>query len=217
VSPDTAALAAQINQRAADAARFVVAIAGPPGAGKSTLAEALLAALDAAAPDSAALVPMDGFHLDNAVLEARGLLARKGAPETFDLTGFAAMLARIREGDAPVAVPVFDRGLDLARAGARIVEPGTRIVLVEGNYLLLDEPGWRDFADLFDLTLFLSVGEEELRRRLLGRWRDHGLDAEAAQERAERNDMPNALRILRASRRPDLLWAPDCRTSLPDP
>ena len=132
-----AALAADLLARSAGRGRYLVAIAGPPGAGKSTLAEALLAALEAAAPGRAALVPMDGYHLDNAVLAERGLLARKGAPETFDVDGLARDLARIRAGGRAVAVPVFDRRLDLARAAARIILPGQELVLVEGNYLLL--------------------------------------------------------------------------------
>ena len=109
--------------RAAGRARYVFAIAGAPGSGKSTLAETLLAALEAEAPGAAALMPMDGFHLDNAVLDARGLRARKGAPETFDVDGLSVALDRVRAADRPVAVPVFDRVLDLARAGAVVIAP----------------------------------------------------------------------------------------------
>jgi pantothenate kinase len=212
VTDALAALAASILERAGGSARFLVGIAGPPGAGKSTQAEALLAALNDRAPGTSALVPMDGFHLDNAVLSARGLLARKGAPETFDVDGFAATLGRIRAADAPVAVPVFDRDLDLARAGARCIDLAARVVLVEGNYLLLDEPPWRALAEHFDLTLFLSVDEAELYRRLLARWRGYGLDPVAAEARADGNDMANARRILAARGRPDLIWHPDFTT-----
>jgi pantothenate kinase len=204
---EAAALAATILERAAASARFHVANAGPPRAGKSTLYEAQLAAREAAAPGRAALVPMDGFHYDDAVLEARGLLARKGAPETFDVDGFAAMLARIRAGGREVAVPVFDRNLELSRAGARIVGPEAGIVVVEGNYLLLDEAPWRDLAGSFDFTVFLDVPEAELRRRLVERWLGYGFDPAAARLKAEGNDLANAARVLRARRTPDLVWS----------
>jgi pantothenate kinase len=200
------ALAADLLDRAQGRGRFVVAIAGPPGAGKSTFAEALLARLEAAAPGRAALVPMDGYHFDNAVLAARGLLARKGAPETFDVDALARDLQRIREGGPPVAVPVFDRGLDLARAGARVIRPEQELVLVEGNYLLLDAPPWDGLARLFDRTLMLAAPEPVLRRRLVERWLSHGLSPEAALERAEGNDLPNAVLVVGASRPADVVW-----------
>lgn len=210
MSADVAALAADLLARAAGPGRFVLAIAGPPGAGKSTLAAALVAALERASPGIAALVPMDGFHLDNAVLEARGLMARKGAPETFDFDGYRAALGRIRAGEE-VAVPVFERRLDLARAGAAVVGPGHRIVVTEGNYLLLDRPPWSGLAGYFDRTLFVTVPEAELRARLVRRWLDHGLSPEAAVARAEANDLPNARLVLRLRGQADYVW-PDAST-----
>jgi pantothenate kinase len=200
LSGEVEALAAAIRARATGPARFVIAVAGPPGSGKSTLAGALVTALERLEPGSAVLVPMDGFHLDNAVLAARGLLARKGAPETFDVAGYRAALRRIRDGEDEVAVPVFDRGLDLARAGAEVVGARHRIIVTEGNYLLLDRPTWDGLAGLFDHTLFLPVPESVLRARLVQRWLDHGLAPEAAEARAEGNDMVNA-RLVMGSRR----------------
>lgn len=194
-----AALAGTIRDRAG-AGRFIVAIAGPPGAGKSTLAAAVVAALG----PGARLVPMDGFHYDNAVLIARGLLPRKGAPETFDAAGFVALIRRLRTDEAEVAIPVFDRAADLGRAGAEVVRPEDRILIIEGNYLLLDEPPWDALAPLFDLTVALEVAEEELERRLVRRWRDHGLSPEAAEQRARSNDLPNARRMREGSRPADL-------------
>ena len=200
------ALAADLLDRAQGRGRFVFAIAGPPAAGKSTLAEGLLAALEAQAPGLAALVPMDGYHLDNAVLVARGLLARKGAPMTFDVGGLRRDLARIRAGGEDVLVPVFDRRLDLARAGARVVGAAQPIVLVEGNYLLLDRAPWDALGEFFDRTLLIRVPEAELRRRLIARWHEYEVSAEAAIARAEGNDLPNALTVARDSREPDVVW-----------
>ncbi|MBA3324247.1 MAG: nucleoside/nucleotide kinase family protein [Rhodobacteraceae bacterium] len=200
------ALAQDILARAAGRRRYVFAIAGAPGAGKSTLAEALLAAIEAEAPGAAALIPMDGFHLDNAVLDARGLRARKGSPETFDVDGLAAMLARVRAADRPVAAPVFDRDLDLARAGARIIAPEAPVILLEGNYLLLRDPPWDGIAAQFERTLYLDVAEAELERRLVARWLRYGLDAQSARARAEGNDLPNARLVAARSKRADIRW-----------
>lgn len=194
-------LADEIRTRAGDRARFLVAIAGAPGSGKSTLAERLSERLGA----GAAVLPMDGFHLDNATLRARGLFERKGAPETFDAAGLGALLKRVKAGGA-VSVPTFDRAADrVVPGGARIAETA-RIVLVEGNYLLLDAPGWRDLAALFDFKVLISVPEEELERRLVARWRDHGLAPDAARRRARENDLVNARLVHRGSVEPDLIF-----------
>ena len=154
------ALAAEIRLRASGRGRFITALAGAPGAGKSTLAEAVVAALGA----EARVVPMDGFHYDDAVLNARGLRARKGAPETFDVQGFLTLMQRLRAG-GEVAIPVFDRALELSRAAADIVSDAHRLLVVEGNYLLLDEAPWTGLAPYFDLTGFIEVPEAELDRR----------------------------------------------------
>jgi len=177
-------------------ARRLVAIAGPPGAGKSAMAEALTAAL-VERGNAAALLPMDGFHLDNRLLAPRGLLPRKGAPETFDFGGFATMLRRVRT-EPSVILPVFDRERDIAIAGASEVTEETRIVIVEGNYLCLDEAPWHGLAPLWDMSVFVDVPEDELERRLIRRWLRHGLDEEAARARALGNDIPNARRVMAA-------------------
>ncbi len=190
--------------------RTIVAVAGPPGAGKSTLADALVEAMSARLQEGqAALLPMDGYHFDNAVIEPRGLLPRKGTPETFDFEGYRAMLTRLRnEPDTEIAVPIFDRSLDLARAGARIIGADDRIVVTEGNYLLLDEAPWPTLVPLFDITIFLTAPEALLRDRLIDRWLAHKLAREAAERRAEENDMPNARLVLHHSRSPDILFSP---------
>jgi pantothenate kinase len=129
-------LAEVIRQKSAGHGRYIVALAGPPGAGKSTLAAAVVALVP-----GARVVPMDGFHYDDAVLEARGLRSRKGAPETFDVAGFAHLLGRLRAG-GEVAIPVFDRSMELSRAAADVVTDADRVLVVEGNWLLLDEGAW---------------------------------------------------------------------------
>jgi len=173
------------------AARRVVAVAGPPGSGKSTFAERLHAAL--ASRVAAEVLPMDGYHYDDIVLEARGHRPRKGAPHTFDVDGFGAMLARLRADDGrDVAVPVFDRSIEIARAGARIVPAATRLVIAEGNYLLLDDPDWTRLRRYFDATVFLRVPEDELTRRLEARWQGYGMDAAGIRTKLEDNDLPNA-------------------------
>ncbi|MEY9788404.1 pantothenate kinase [Sinorhizobium fredii] len=155
----------EILKRAAGAGRFIVAIAGPPGAGKSTLSESLAEAI-AEAGENVAVLPMDGFHMDNAVLVDKGLLPRKGAPETFDVRAFLSTLDAVRANDGEVLVPVFDRTRELAIASARAIAPVTRIVLVEGNYLLLDELPWSRLDGAFDYSIFIDPGIDVLEQRI---------------------------------------------------
>ena len=202
---EIASIAAAIFKRAAGAQRFVVAIAGPPGSGKSTLAQRLNVVLP---EDASAVVPMDGFHFDDVVLDSRGLRPRKGAPETFDYAGFAALLKRIRAGEPEIAIPVFDRSMELSRAGASIIGSGVKFVLVEGNYLLLDEEPWSALSGLFDFSIFVDVPRGELERRLLERWRGHGKSDEDARAWIASNDLPNIERVLARRRRADLVIGP---------
>lgn len=195
------ALAGRIEALPHNKTRLLIAIAGPPGSGKSTLSEAVVGELVARGHD-AVTMPMDGFHLDNRLLDARGLRARKGAPETFDVTGFLHLIRRLQSEDE-VIYPVFDRSLDVAVAGAGFVGPDIQTVLIEGNYLLLDRPDWRDLAPLWDLSIYLSVPHDVLRARLMERWRTHGYDADASAAKADGNDLPNAQLVA------DHLIAPD--------
>ena len=195
-----AELAVEIRRRAAGVGgRFIVALAGPPGAGKSTLAGAVVAALGS----DARAVPMDGFHFDDAILIARGQRSRKGAPETFDVAGYRHLLTRLR-GEDEVAIPVFDRSLELSRGSADLVSAGHRILVTEGNYLLMDEAPWTGLAAFFDLTVMIDVSEAELDRRLLERWAHFGKTPQEARDWIDGNDMPNIRRVTRGSRGADL-------------
>ena len=181
--------------RAMAGSRLVVALAGPPASGKSTLSEEIAARM------GGAVLPMDGFHLDDRILGPRGLLPRKGAPETFDLGGFARTIAALRDG-TEVVHPIFDRSREIAIAGAGVIPVDCPVVVVEGNWLLLDAPGWREVGP-WDLTLRLEVPDDELRRRLAARWAH--LPPEVAAAKIDGNDMPNARLVREGSRAPDVL------------
>ncbi|MDA3039262.1 MAG: nucleoside/nucleotide kinase family protein [Actinomycetota bacterium] len=200
-------LATEIRNAAATAVdRTIVAIAGPPGAGKSTLVDQLLGTLGESPP--VAILPMDGFHLDNRILELRGQSARRGAPFTFDAAGFVATMGRVRRDDVEVFVPSFDRSADLARAGAIRIGTEHRIVLAEGNYLLLDEAPWSQIRHMADLSVFIDVEAAVLESRLVRRWLDYGLSAAAARRRAEDNDLVNARLVLDRSSPPHYVYRP---------
>ena len=174
--------------------RCLVAIAGAPGSGKSTLAEEVARRLNLQ-KCPALVVPMDGFHLDNTILEGRGHLPRKGAPETFDGEGFLIMIKRLH-ATMEVYAPTFDRTRDIAIAGSVHIPADLPVIIAEGNYLMFDEDPWNDITDIWDLTVRLDVPMEELRGRLIQRWLNQNLSRAAATRRAESNDIPNAKRII---------------------
>lgn len=182
--------------------RRLIALAGPPASGKSTLAEALAARLTETGC-RATVVPMDGFHLDNRILRERALLARKGAPETFDIGGMLRLFKALPDVETAY-FPTFDRSRDIAIAGSGFVSADCESVIVEGNYLLYDAPEWRDLAQLWDLSVKLDVPEDTLRMRLVDRWLTHGLDIDQARRRAEENDLMNARLVASASLQADV-------------
>jgi pantothenate kinase len=149
---------------------------------------------------------MDGYHYDDGVLIARGLRPRKGAPETFDVAGFRHMLVRLKaNADAEIAVPVFDRSLEIARAGARLIPRDIDVLIVEGNYVLLDQPPWSSLAPLFDVTVNIRVSEAVLRQRLHARWESHGVPADEIPAKVEANDLPNGVLVLARSLKSDFV------------
>lgn len=151
--------------------RQVLGITGAPGAGKSTLAAALSETLG----DHAALVGMDGFHLTNAELVRLGRRDRKGAPDTFDLDGYVALLSRLRvQTEGVIYAPVFDRGLEESIGSAVPVPADVPLVITEGNYLLLSEDGWAGVRPLLDQSWYLDVPAQVLQQRLVARRRSYG-------------------------------------------
>jgi pantothenate kinase len=182
------------TRAAASQGRFIAALAGPPAAGKSTLAADLVERLGTGAK----VVPMDGFHYDDAVLLARGARGRKGAPDTFDAQGFFHLLRRLKT-ESEVAIPLFDRALEISRAGADIIGPTDKILIVEGNYLLLNEAPWPDALPHYDLTIWIDVPETDLIARLMHRWAVYGKTDEQARAWIEGNDLPNIRRVVAGS------------------
>jgi fructokinase len=174
--------------------RILVGISGAPGSGKSTLSQALSSKLNKL-EHVAAVIPMDGYHLDDSLLKDLGLLKRKGAPETFDFVGFKHLLLRVKNEDE-VVYPVFDREREISIAGAGILKKNIRIVIVEGNYLLFDEEPWSCLSELWDYSVFLDVELTVLEQRLIDRWIDLGFSRAEAQQKALENDIQNAKRVI---------------------
>ena len=186
---------------------MVLGISGAPGVGKTTFARALVEALGGPA---AAVVPlpMDGFHLADVELERIGRRDAKGAPDTFDSHGYAATLERLRtpRPGETVYAPAFERDLDQPLAGAVAVEPGTALVVTEGNYLLLDGPGhdgWVRARAAIDEVWHVALPDDVRRERLLARHVRHGRTPEQARAWMASVDDPNALLVAAAASRAD--------------
>ncbi len=181
----------------------MVAISGPPASGKSTLADQLAQDLNSTGHETQ-VVPMDGFHLDNRILDARGLRARKGSPDSFDAQGFLNLVSRIASGNAAV-YPLFDRSLDMAIAGAGAINPDCQTILFEGNYLLLDMPIWRDLRPFWDFTIQLKPPLDVIEQRLIDRWLAHGFSQEEAHTKTHSNDLSNAQTVDQMSAPADIV------------
>ena len=220
--PAVHALLDEVDGLLAGSSRVVIGLVGPPGTGKSTVASALVSALTAAGT-SAALVPMDGFHLDQLELERLGRAGRKGAPDTFDVAGYVALLRRLREAVEPVTYgPRFDRDLEQSVGSALAVPSSTRVVVTEGNYLLLDaadlgpaaahDPtmqAWGQVRGLLDRCWFVDTDPPVRMSRLIARHVAHGRTPEQAREWVQRTDEPNAALVQGTRHRGDGIVAWD--------
>jgi pantothenate kinase len=201
--PVSAACIARVEALLAQGRRILLGLTGPPGGGKSTLAQALLQSL----PGRAIVVPMDGFHLATAELARLGRADRKGAPDTFDSAGYVALLRRLKAQRAGeiVYAPEFHRDIEEAVAGSIAVPGEMPLVITEGNYLLLDEGPWRDVRPLLDEVWYVDVDDVLRRERLVQRHMRFGRTLEAARDWVTRTDEPNARRIALTREQADLV------------
>lgn len=182
--------------------RTIIGIAGPPGAGKSTVSAAISSAL----PGDAAVVSMDGFHLADQELERQGIRQRKGSPDTFDVAGYVSLLSRLRSQRADIVyAPLFDRANEVSVGSAIPVHPGTPLVITEGNYLLVEQGGWAAVHACLDEVWFLDLPDEVRRQRLVDRRRAHGESLGRAQRWVDEVDEANARLVNRTRHRATLV------------
>ena len=188
---------------AAGGRRAVLGITGAPGAGKTTLAEAIVGALPA---DQVAHVPMDGFHLADLELRRLGRIDRKGAPDTFDALGYAALLRRLHaDTDDMIYAPGFERTIEQPIAGAIPVPRAARLIVSEGNYLLADQPPWTAVRPLLDEVWYVDLDRPERQRRLVERHIRFGKDPHDAVAWATGSDELNAAYVAATQARADLI------------
>lgn len=186
--------------------RIAIGMAGGPGTGKSTLAAELVTMLNAVHPGSAALVPMDGFHMRHAKLEAMGQVDYKGAPHTFEGADFVTFLHHLKAATDPVSGPGYSRKIEDVVEDAFTVGAEVKILIVEGNYLLLTEGPWAGVKPLLDYAVFIDVPRELVKARLLKRHGEEGLFTEERNRaHIERNDLPNYDRVCLSQDRADVV------------
>jgi pantothenate kinase len=187
--------------------RVLIGIIGKPGAGKSTLSKFLMSKLP---KEFVTVVPMDGYHLSNKILKELKRADRKGAPDTFDVAGFISLIKRIRsEQSQNIYYPIFDRAIEESIAAQGVVTAATKVVIIEGNYLLHDEGGWEVCNDLLDESWMVDVDDDKRIARLISRHIAYGKEPEAAKAWAKGTDEVNAKLIERGRGRADYIVAID--------
>ena len=197
-------------ESAADGKRIAIGLAGGPGTGKSTLAAELVAMLNAVRPGSTALVPMDGFHMKHAKIEAMGQTDRKGAPHTFEGAAFVGFLHHLKQAKEPVSGPGYSRKIEDTVDDAFTVAPDVKVLVVEGNYLLLTQGPWAGVKSLLDYSVFIHVPRELVRSRLMSRHGEEGLFTEERNRaHIERNDLPNYDLVEASRERADVVFEMD--------
>ena len=181
--------------------RYFIALSGAPGSGKSTVSEKLVSDLNTVGHKTS-ILQMDAFHYDDQILKEKNLLLKKGAPETFDVMGLLNFINRL-EKESEVVIPVFDRSLELSRSSAVIISDDIKVVIVEGNYLLLKSHPWRELHKFFNSTIMVNCDEKILEERLIKRWENFNLSKEIINQKVYENDLPNGVYVLKNSISPD--------------
>ena len=181
--------------------RYFIALAGPPASGKSTISNKLNEDLNAKGFPSE-ILQMDGFHFDDAILNSKNLLPRKGSPETFDVMGLKNFLIRLAN-EPEVVIPIFDRSLELSRSSAVTITENKKTIIVEGNYLLLNSHPWNTLEDYFDSSIMIHCEESILEKRLIERWKGFDLNQEQINQKVYENDLPNGVSVIKNSIKAD--------------
>ena len=141
---------------------------------------------------------MDGFHYDDQILKDKNLLLKKGSPETFDVMGLINFVSRLQKEDE-VVIPIFDRSLELSRSSAVIISKNSKVILVEGNYILLNSYPWKELHKFFNSTIMINCDEKILEKRLIERWENFNLPKEEIDKKVYENDLPNGINVLKNS------------------
>lgn len=185
------------NVENSDINRYFIALSGPPASGKSTISERFISDFNAKGYQSSVL-QMDGFHYDDQILKDKNLLLKKGSPETFDVMGLINFVSRLQKEDE-VVIPIFDRSLELSRSSAVIISKNSKVILVEGNYILLNSYPWKELHKFFNSTIMINCDEKILEKRLIERWENFNLPKEEIDKKVYENDLPNGINVLKNS------------------